>query len=99
MKSTAARAMLTMSHYMYRQRLLWASSRHVGRHVFETEEPGTSKTCTSCGFWHSNLRLQDKTFVCPKCKLSVDRDIAGARNNWRTVLRSASGGTASAAES
>ena len=91
MRSTTARAMLTMSHYMYRQRLLWASSRYVGRHVFETEEPGTSKTCTSCGFWHSNLRLQDKTFVCPKCKLSVDRDIAGARNNFFAAYGAAVG--------
>lgn len=91
LKSTTARAMLTMSHYMYRQRLLWASSRYAGRHVFETEEPGTSKTCTSCGFWHSSLRLQDKTFVCPKCKLSVDRDIAGARNNFFAAYGAAVG--------
>ena len=83
--------MLTMSHYMYRQRLQWASSRYAGRHVFETEEPGTSKTCTSCGFWHANLQLNDKTFVCPKCHLSVDRDIAGARNNFFAAYGNAVG--------
>ena len=82
LKSKTARAMLTMSHYMYRQRLQWASSRYAGRHVFETEEPGTSKTCTSCGFWHSGLQLSDKTFNCPRCGICVDRDVAGARNNF-----------------
>ena len=76
---------------MYRQRLQWASSRYAGRHVFETEEPGTSKTCTSCGFWHANLQLNDKTFVCPKCQLSVDRDIAGARNNFFVAYGNAVG--------
>ena len=91
LKSKTARAMLTMSHYMYRQRLQWASSRYAGRHVFETEEPGTSKTCTSCGFWHANLQLNDKTFVCPKCQLSVDRDIAGARNNFFVAYGNADG--------
>ena len=91
LKSQTARVMLTMSHYMYRQRLKWASSRYAGRHVFETEEPGTSKTCTSCGFWHANLQLNDKTFVCPKCRLSVDRDIAGARNNFFAAYGNAVG--------
>ena len=91
LKSKTARAMLTMSHYMYRQRLQWASSRYAGRCVFETEEPGTSKTCTSCGFWHANLQLNDKTFVCPKCQLSVDRDIAGARNNFFAAYGNAIG--------
>jgi transposase len=91
LKRKTARAMLTMSHYMYRQRLQWASSRYAGRHVFETEEPGTSKTCTSCGFWHANLQLNDKTFVCPKCHLSVDRDIAGARNNFFAAYGNAVG--------
>lgn len=91
LRSKTARAMLTMSHYMYRQRLQWASSRYEGRHVFETEEPGTSKTCTSCGFWHANLQLNDKTFICPRCQVCVDRDIAGARNNFFAAYGNAIG--------
>ena len=80
--STAVRNMLTWSHYAYRQRLKSASIRYAGRHVIESQEPGTSKTCTNCGYWHAGLALSDRTFVCPRCHIAVDRDVAGARNNF-----------------
>ena len=76
------RAMYTWSHYRFRQRLKSAASRYAGRHVFETTEPGTSKTCTNCGFWNAGLRLGDKIFDCPRCQIRVDRQLAGARNNF-----------------
>lgn len=77
-----ARAMYTWSHYLFRQRLLSASARYAGRHVYETTEPGTSKTCTHCGTWNRALRLGDKVFECPRCAIAVDRQLAGARNNF-----------------
>jgi putative transposase len=80
--SKAVRNMLTWSHYAYRQRLKSASIRYAGRHVIESQEPGTSKTCTNCGYWHAGLALSDRTFVCPRCHIEVDRDVAGARNNF-----------------
>ena len=43
--------MLTMSHYMFDQRLQWASTRYAGRHVIDLAgEPGTSKTCGNYSF-------------------------------------------------
>ena len=80
--SSAARAMYTWSHYLFRQRLKSAASRYPGRHVYETTEPGTSKTCTHCGFWHAGLKLGDKIYNCPRCHIQVDRQLAGARNNF-----------------
>lgn len=77
-----ARNMYTWSHYLFRQRLKSAAARYQGRHVFETTEPGTSKTCTHCGFWKADLKLCDKRFDCPSCGIQVDRQIAGARNNF-----------------
>ena len=77
-----ARAMYTWSHYLFRQRLISASVRFPGRHVFTTTEPGTSKTCTHCGAWNASLRLGDKVFRCPRCAIEVDRQLAGARNNF-----------------
>lgn len=81
-QSKTARSMLTWSHYKYRERIKSAATRYPGRHVIECEEPGTSKTCTHCGFWNKNLQLCDKTYVCPQCHIQVDRDVAGARNNF-----------------
>ena len=80
--SPAVRKMLTWSHYAFRDRLKSASIRYAGRHVIESQEPGTSKTCTNCGYWHAGLALSDRTFVCPRCHIAVDRDVAGARNNF-----------------
>jgi len=74
--------MQTRGHYLFRQRLKSAASRYPGRHVYETTEPGTSKTCTNCGFWNTRLKLGDKVFDCPGCHIQVDRQLAGARNNF-----------------
>lgn len=80
--SRVVRKMLTWSHYAFRERLKSTAVRYAGRHVIESVEPGTSKTCTNCGYWHSALSLSDRTFVCPRCAVQVDRDVAGARNNF-----------------
>ena len=80
LNSKVARSMLTMSHYMYNRRLEWASTRYAGRYVVHANEPGTSKTCTNCGYWHADLGTS-RTFKCPKCSIVVARDLAGARNN------------------
>ena len=79
--SPSVRKMLTWSHYKFRERLISASSRYAGRHVIESTEPGTSKTCTNCGFWKADLG-DAKTYVCDRCHIRVDRDVAGARNNF-----------------
>ena len=80
--SKLARALYTWSHRLFRQRLAFAAARYPGRHVYECCEPGTSKTCTNCGAWKQDLRLGDKIYRCPRCKISVDRQLAGARNNF-----------------
>ena len=80
--SQMARTMYTWSHYLFLQRLKSAAVRYPGRHVYATSEPGTSKTCTHCGTWNAALRLGDKLFNCPHCGIRIDRQIAGARNNF-----------------
>jgi transposase len=91
LSSKVARAMCTWSHYKFRQRLKSAASRYEGRHVFETNEPGTSKTCTHCGFWKADLQLGDKIYSCPQCHIQVDRQLAGARNNFFSAFGQAMG--------
>ena len=81
-QSKTVRKMYTWSHYKYRQRLKSAASRYPGRYVIESREPGTSRTCSDCGFWHADLKVHQKTFCCPRCKVTVDRDVAAARNNF-----------------
>ena len=77
-----ARAMLTWSHGLFTRRLQSAAYRFAGRHVIaDSGEPGTSKTCAHCGHWHAALRA-NKVFNCPRCGVRMDRDVAGARNNF-----------------
>ena len=77
-----SRALYTWAHRLFRQRLAYTASRYPGRFVFECAEPGTSKTCTHCGAWKGSLRLGDKVYSCPHCGVHVNRQIAGARNNF-----------------
>ena len=77
-----SRTLHMWAHRLFRQRLAYTAARYPGRFVFECAEPGTSKTCTNCGAWKDSLRLGDKVYSCSHCRISVDRQIAGARNNF-----------------
>jgi transposase len=89
--SQTARAMLTWSHGLFTQRLHWARARYAGKYVLtDFGEPGTSKTCCHCGKWHKELGGA-KIFECPHCDIRVDRDVAGARNNFFATLGMALG--------
>jgi putative transposase len=42
----------------------------------------TTKSC-ECGHVHDDLKLWDRTFVCPVCSLTEDRDVHAAKNMIR----------------
>ena len=80
---TSTRAMLTMSHYMFNQRLKWKAKRLGTKTVIDdTGEPGTTRTCPNpgCGRWHTHLG-GDHIFTCPHCGIVAGRDDVGARGN------------------
>lgn len=43
----------------------------------------SSKTCSNCGCIHSGLKLRDRTFICPECGFTIDRDYQAALNLMR----------------
>ena len=43
----------------------------------------SSKTCSNCGAINRNLKLSDRTFVCPDCGFVIDRDYNAAVNLMR----------------
>jgi hypothetical protein len=91
LKTRAARKMLTWSHLLFRQRLLWVAYRDETSHVLCPGEPGTTKTCTICGQWMKEVQLGDEVLVCPHCGVSTDRQKAGARNNFLAAYTHARG--------
>jgi hypothetical protein len=59
----------------------WVFKKYVPS-PWEAYWPGTSKTCTDCGWWNADLKLGDKVCHCHRCGVVVDRQLAGARNNF-----------------
>ena len=64
--------------YKFKQRLI-EKCKNTGTQLMLVDESYTSKTCTNCGWLHSKLG-SNKVFVCKECKLTIDRDVNGARN-------------------
>ena len=77
--SKTARQMMTWSHYRFRQYLLHKSREYPWCKVVICTEEYTSKTCGCCGVINRNLG-SSKTFKCPSCGATIDRDVNGARN-------------------
>lgn len=71
--------MKTWSHYRFKRWLLHKAQDYPWVNVFIVTEEYTSKTCGMCG--HINDKLGgNKTFVCPVCDYTCDRDFNGSRN-------------------
>lgn len=83
-----ARAMVTLSHYRFKQTLKHQAIKHGGIVVDVTEEY-TSKTCSKCGHIHTKLG-GSKIFKCPECGHTLDRDKNGAFNIMLKALRDTS---------
>lgn len=45
----------------------------------------SSKLCSNCGTINRNLKLRDRTFVCPDCGFTINRDYQAALNLSRYV--------------
>ena len=78
-RSKTARQMLTWSHYRFQQRLVNKTRECCSTQVIVCDEAYTSKTCGQCGKLHEKLG-GNKTFHCPHCGVTMDRDVNGARN-------------------
>jgi len=77
--SATARAMLTFSHYRFKEHLLFKATEYPGCQVLLVDESYTSITCGSCGKKNKKLGTKE-TFECPSCNWRAGRDINGARN-------------------
>ena len=78
LQSPTCRAMMTWSHYKFKERLI-THAHHAGSKVFIVNEHFTSQTCGQCGNLHTEVGV-NKRFECPSCKVVMDRDANAARN-------------------
>lgn len=77
--SATVRKMMTWGHFRFRE-LLKAKVKTFSKcTLIICDEDYTSKTCGSCGELHQKLGKK-KTFRCPTCRNTSDRDVNAARN-------------------
>jgi len=75
-----SRAVSEQTFYKFRQQLEYkCAARGIDLIVADRFFP-SSKKCSSCGKVNKGLQLKDRTFNCPHCGLSIDRDFNAALN-------------------
>jgi putative transposase len=72
------RQMLTWRHYVFRQRLM-QKALLADVNVYVRTEEYTTKTCSACLKLNHDVG-SSKTFKCPHCHVTTDRDANGSRN-------------------
>ena len=85
LNSKAARALLGLRHFAFRQALV-ARSQMLGKEVCVVGEEYTTKTCGACGALHNKIGASE-TFRCPSCTYVCGRDENAARNIFLKHIR------------
>ena len=75
-----AKAIQELSLYRFKEIMIYKANWY-DRTVIEVDRwfP-SSKLCSECGFKKNDLKLSDRTWVCPKCGKVHDRDHNAATN-------------------
>lgn len=75
-----AKAIANQKFFAIRQMMTYKAARLSIPIYFADRFYPSSKTCSVCGSIHKNLKLSDRTFICPECGASLDRDLNAAIN-------------------
>ncbi len=72
---------------MLEYKTLWYGSRLVTAGKFYP----SSKLCSQCGCLNCDLKLSNRVFSCPECRLQIDRDLNSALNLLKLTTASSAG--------
>lgn len=79
-----AKDILNCSFYTIREHLIRkATERHIAVRLVDRFYP-SSKTCSNCGSYKKNLRLNQRVYRCNNCQEKIDRDFNASLNIART---------------
>ena len=75
-----ARSIQELSLYRFKSILKYKADWYK-RDIIEVDRFfASSKLCSNCGWKNKDLKLSDRTYVCPECGLTIDRDLNAAIN-------------------
>ena len=77
---TLARAIADQGFGQARRMLGYKTTWHGGQLIIASRWFPSSRTCSGCGTVKTKLALSERTYTCPRCGLTLDRDINAARN-------------------
>lgn len=75
-----AKSIQEQKWYEIRRQLEYKSKLYLIELQIANRFYASSKTCSNCGYVNKALKLSDRTFKCPKCGLTIDRDYNAAIN-------------------
>jgi putative transposase len=75
-----ARAIADQGFGQARRMLGYKTTWHGGQLIIASRWFPSSKTCSGCGTVKTKLALSERTYTCPHCGLTLDRDINAAAN-------------------
>lgn len=79
-KAGLNRAVLDAAPGKFRRQLTYKTTWYGSKLAVLDRWFPSSKTCSACGWQNPRLALADRTFHCPDCGLTIDRDLNAARN-------------------
>ena len=75
-----SKAIAAQKFYEFKRQMLYKCEA-LGIELIEADRfYPSSKTCSRCGHIKRDLKLKDRTYVCPECGLVIDRDLNAAIN-------------------
>ena len=84
-----ARAVADMGFFEFRRQLEYKAAMRGGQVVVADRFYASSKTCSACGHKLNELALSQRSWICPACGASHDRDVNAARNLKKVAESSA----------
>lgn len=79
-----AKDILNCAFYTIREQLIRkARERHIAIRLVDRFYP-SSKTCSHCGSYKKDLKLNERVYHCPNCQTTMDRDLNASLNIART---------------
>ncbi|MDY7017540.1 MAG: RNA-guided endonuclease TnpB family protein, partial [Nitrospirota bacterium] len=75
-----ARSIADMSFFEFRRQLTYKAEMRGGRVIVADRWFPSSKICSACGFKNDALKLSVRSWTCPSCGASHDRDANAAIN-------------------